>query len=119
MRDVEDYVARLPAGTIVTGCDAHGVDQLAGRIARNRGLEVERTPPDWSSGTHAYYARSCELVARADRVVAFHSGGSPRTLYTIREAVRAGKPTLVFSPEWAPFPDGLAGADYPGVAQVS
>ncbi len=114
MDHVEEYVASLPADTILIGCDARGVDQRAGRAAERRGLQVERTPPDWTSGTRAYYSRSCEMVERADRVVVFRSGGSPRTMYTIREAVRAGKPTLVFSPNWAPYPQGLAGTEYPG-----
>ncbi len=114
MEDVEDFVAKLPEDTIVIGCDARGVDQIAGRAAERRGLTVERTPPDWTSGTRAYYSRSCEMIDRADRVVVFRSGGSPRTMYTIREAVRAGKPTRVFSPNWAPYPEGSAGTEYPG-----
>jgi hypothetical protein len=114
MSDVEEYVAKLPADTIVIGCDARGVSHLAARVAERRGLTVERNPPDWTTGTHAYYERSCEMVSRADRVVVFRSGGSPRTMHTIREAVRSGKKTIVFSPNWAPYPDGAPGEEYPG-----
>jgi YspA, cpYpsA-related SLOG family len=114
MDDVVQYVATLAPDTIVVEGEAQGMDRAVILAAEGRGLTVERYPADWSKGTRAGYARSAEMVARADRVVVFRAGGSPSTMYTIREAVRAGKPTLVFSPEWAPYPDGLAGVDYPG-----
>ncbi len=114
MDDVEHYVAALAPDTIVVDGEAHGLDQLVGQAAQRRGLAVERFRTDWSSGTRAGNASSDEMVARADRVVVFRAGGSSGTLHTIREAVRAGKPTLVFSAEWGPYPEGIAGVEYSG-----
>jgi len=115
MEHVEEYLAKLPQGTVVMVSDRPGVDQVAGLVARARGLAVERAATDWSTGTHAVYACSARMVEQADHVVVFRSGGSPGTMFTIREAVSAGKPIHVFSPEWAPYPDGLAGSNYPGI----
>ena len=116
MDDVVQYVTALPPATVVLVGGIQGVARAAASAAKARGLIVEYDLPDWSAGTRAVYAWSERVVQAADRVVVFRAGGSPGTMYTIRAAVQAGKPTRVFSPNWAPFPDGLAGEEYPGSA---
>jgi hypothetical protein len=119
MDDVVQYVNALPPATVVLVGGTRGVDRAAAGAAKARGLAVQRDLPDWSTGTRAVYTGSDRLVQEADRVVVFRAGGSPSTMYTIRAAVQAGKPTRVFSPDWAPFPDGLPGEEYPSALPPS
>lgn len=119
MDDVVEYVTALPPATVVLLDGTEGVEKAAASAAEARGLTVEYDLPDWSTGTRAGFANSARLVQRADRVVVFRAGGSPGTMVAIREAVKAGKPTRVFSPNWAPFPDGLPGEEYPGAESPS
>lgn len=119
MDDVVQYVAALPSDSVVLVSGTGVVARVATDAAKARGLAVERDMPDWNEGTRAGYTSNARLVQLADRVVVFRGGGSPITMYAIRAAVEAGKPTRVFSPNWAPYPVGLAGTEYPGAVAPS
>jgi len=96
---VRDYIYALdPDDTVVSG-GARGVDQFAEFYARERGLDVLVFQADWDShGQRAGLIRNHDIVAAADRVVAFWDGTSTGTQHSIRLAKEAGKPTLVFRP---------------------
>ena len=106
---VEAFVAALPAGTVVVSGSAPGVDSIAEHAAKARGLEVTVFPADWDRhGRKAGPIRNAEIVAGADRVVAFWDGRSRGTLNTVVQAVRAGRPVEVFDAEGQPVPIEVA-----------
>lgn len=96
---VRQYVAQLPPGTIVVSGAAAGVDATAEQAARERGLQVESYPADWSAGRLAGFQRNSVIVSAADEVVAFWHERSGGTLDTIMKARKAGKPVLIFDSE--------------------
>ncbi len=83
-----------PNAEMIISGGAKGADQLAARYAKERGLEFEEIRPDYKK----YFAkvaplkRNSEIVAKADKVIAFYfqtqSGG---TLDTAKKAMAAGK----------------------------
>ena len=96
---VIDYVNKLaPHDTVISG-GARGVDTFAEHAARRRGLEFKCFPANRArSGTSAGFRRNAEIVAAADRIVAFWAG-SLGTAHTIRLAQEAKKPVDVFYPD--------------------
>ena len=102
---VEAFVAALPVGTIVVSGGARGVDTVAEIVARDRGLEVIVFQADWDRlGRKAGPIRNAQIVANADRVVAFWDGKSRGTLNTLLQADAAALPVEVFDSEGQPVP---------------
>jgi YspA, cpYpsA-related SLOG family len=100
---VEQFVAAMPAGTIVVSGGARGVDRFAEEAAKRLGLEVRVFRADWDRlGAKAGPIRNSEIVANADRVVAFWNGKSRGTLDTVGKAVAAGLPVEVFGLDGEP-----------------
>jgi hypothetical protein len=94
---VEAFVVSLAPGTVVVSGGAQGVDNAAERAARACGLEVIIFHADWKvHGRQAGPMRNAEIVAHADRVVAFWDGRSQGTLNTIVQALRANLPVEIF-----------------------
>lgn len=92
LRQVQTFVKSLPAGTIIVSGGARGVDQAAEHAARLSGFPTMIFPADWSGhGRRAGFLRNAEIVAAADKVVAFWDGRSPGTRDTIDRARAAGK----------------------------
>jgi hypothetical protein len=79
---------------IVSG-GAQGADKLAERYARDNDLPLVIKAPNWHPegkfDRGAGKKRNTEIVAEADRVVAFWDGSSPGTRDTITKARKAGK----------------------------
>lgn len=96
---VRQYVTALPADTIVVSGAAKGVDETAEQAARERGLQVESYPADWSRGKLAGFQRNSVIVSAADEVVAFWHARSNGTFDTITKARKAGKPVRIFDSE--------------------
>jgi hypothetical protein len=91
-QEVRAYVADLPPETIVVSGGARGVDTTAAFAAVRRGLTCEVIRADWRRhGKRAGFLRNREVVARADRVVAFWDGESRGTKHAIDLARAAGK----------------------------
>jgi predicted Rossmann fold nucleotide-binding protein DprA/Smf involved in DNA uptake len=99
LSEVREYARQLVTDghSIVTG-GARGVDQMAQRASEELGVGAIVFAPDYKShGKGAPFIRNAQIVAEADRVVAFWDGESAGTLDTIRKAVKAGK-TVVINP---------------------
>jgi SLOG family YspA-like protein len=100
---VEAFVASLPAGTIVVSGGAQGVDTAAEEAAQARGLETLIFHADWKRhGRKAGQIRNAEIVAHADRIVAFWDGRSQGTLNTIVQALGANLPVEIFDSDGDP-----------------
>lgn len=100
---VEAFVASLAPGTVVVSGGAEGVDNAAERAARACGLEVIVFRADWKAhGRQAEPMRDAEIVAHADRFVAFWDGRSQGTLNTIVQALGANVPVEIFDSDGHP-----------------
>ena len=96
---VWEYVMALPAGTTVVSGGAYGVDVVAERAAKHRGLPTIIFKPDWQAhGKRAGFLRNEQIVAAADRVVAFWNGSSRGTMLTVDIARAAGKSVEIILP---------------------
>lgn len=94
---VREFVKALPVGTVVVSGGARGVDYVAATTARIRGLEVIEYLAEWEQyGQRAGYLRNKDIVAAADRVVAFWDGRSRGTQHTIQLATEAGKDVTIY-----------------------
>ena len=92
LQDVDEYVATLPAGTIVISGAARGVDQRAAKAARARGLEVHEYPADWDThGKAAGFIRNRVMDEQADEVAVFWDGESKGTRHSMNLADSMGK----------------------------
>lgn len=92
------YVNSLPEDTIVVSGGAKGVDTIAEKAARKRGLAVEIFMPDWAThGKAAGPIRNKQIIDAADRVVAFSFNNSKGTASSIDLAKAANKPLEVYS----------------------
>lgn len=97
---VRNYVAGYedwsPQPVIVSG-GAPGVDSVAEMVAKRVGLKTRIILPNWNKyGKGAGFRRNAEILANADRVVAFWDGLSKGTLHTIQLAAELGMPIKVF-----------------------
>ena len=97
-------LARLPAGSTVIHGDAAGADALAGEVAAQLGLAVERFAKD--KGDYRKYRRAAwkglnerMLASGADLVLPFHPAieSSRGTGHLVRIARAAGVLVRVFS----------------------
>lgn len=104
---VTDYVWQLPEWTTVISGGARGVDTFAQDAAVERiaqrgepNWDVEIFPALWDVyGKSAGYRRNADIVAAADRIVAFWDGKSRGTAHTIRLAQQANKPVEIHYPD--------------------
>jgi hypothetical protein len=93
---VVDYVLSLPEGTLIVSGGAKGVDSVAADAARIKGLVVREYLADWENlGKAAGFIRNKDIVAGAERVVAFWDGTSKGTLSSINLAKQMDKPLAV------------------------
>lgn len=91
------FVRSLPPGTVVVSGGARGVDHWAEEAARRCGLRTKVFHADWDThGRRAGPIRNAEIVAAADRLVAFWNSRSRGTLNTILSAQAAELPILIF-----------------------
>lgn len=100
MHLVSAFVRRLRPTTAVVSGGARGVDTVAEKTARDRGLEVIVFLADWDRlGRSAGMKRNKDIVDAADGVVAFWDGKSRGTANSIERAKRAGKWLRVYGPD--------------------
>ena len=90
-----DIESHLPSGTttIVSG-GASGVDSIAARFARSRGITLSVIRPDYSGSLPsrvAPLARNTDIIAQSDYCIFFWDGFSRGTKDTIAKAVKSGK----------------------------
>lgn len=94
---VREYVRTLAPDTIVITGGAVGVDTVAQQEALACDLTYLTYTPNWKDyGRKAGPMRNRLMVADCDRAVCFWDGESKGTLSTIRYAMKAGKPLVVF-----------------------
>ncbi len=95
---VTEYVNGLPGrASIITG-SASGVDAVATKAARTRGLAVQVLPMSFDEVGDATRAeeRRSRLVDSCDVLVAFWDGASPGTRTSVERALDLGKEVHVF-----------------------
>jgi len=69
---------------IIVSGTARGADQLGERYARERGLQIESYPANWTKyGKRAGYLRNQEMANVADGLIAFWDGKSRGTKHMI------------------------------------
>lgn len=96
---VREYVRSLPSDTIVVSGGARGVDSWAADEAWKQKLAIRIYRAKWEKhGRRAGFLRNLEIVANADRIVAFWDGMSNGTRHTIDLARRSTKPVEIRSP---------------------
>jgi predicted Rossmann fold nucleotide-binding protein DprA/Smf involved in DNA uptake len=96
---VAEYVQSLPAtASLVTG-SASGVDAVATRVARQRGLPVRVLGASFEEATDAGSAleRNQRLIAACQVLVAFWDGSSQGTRRTIERALDSGREVHVLT----------------------
>lgn len=94
---VREFVMGLPGDTIVVSGGAQGVDSVAERAARSRGLQVVIFAADWKQyGKKAGLRRNYDIVQEAEWIYAFWDGISTGTAHTIKVAREQGKEVTVF-----------------------
>ncbi len=80
--------------------DARGVDKLAERWARERGLPFEEFKADWqTSGKAAGYLRNMAMAHSAEALVAIWDGSSRGTMHMINIAGKKRLRVFIFRPE--------------------
>lgn len=95
---VNDYVNALPPrASIITG-SASGVDAVATRAARAKGIAVQVMPAafDELADASKSAARNQRLIDACDVLVAFWDGTSKGTRNTVERALDSGKEVHVF-----------------------
>jgi DNA recombination-mediator protein A len=92
-----EYVESLPLDTVIVSGGAVGIDQQAEDCAYVRGMQTIIIKPDWKRyGKSAGFRRNADIIAAADRVVAF-TNGSKGTAHSIELARKAGKEVIVIT----------------------
>ena len=93
VENLEQYVSE--GDEIVSG-GAKGVDRCAAEYAKRNGLPLTEFLPAYERyGRAAPIVRNREIVAYADKVLAFWDGKSKGTLSVIQYAKKIGKPCEV------------------------
>lgn len=111
-KEVEKAVLSLPRGSVVVSGGARGVDTYAENFARKHGYEVEIYPADWDRhGKSAGYIRNKDIVAAADRLIAFQQNQSRGTQNSIDLAMKRGIPVKVVTYKQG---EGLKSSAYNG-----
>jgi hypothetical protein len=100
LEHVRQFIWEQERTTVIVSGGALGVDTTATVTAQGYGMPTEVYLPDWNRyGRKAGAIRNAEIVAKADKVVAFWDGQSKGTKITIQMAKDAGKPVTVFGPD--------------------
>ncbi|HEV2477438.1 MAG TPA: hypothetical protein VGX22_12925 [Candidatus Dormibacteraeota bacterium] len=95
---VTDYVRTLPKNSSIITGSASGVDAVATKAARERGIAVQvmaASIEELADASRAA-ARNQRLVNACDVVVAFWDGSSEGTRATVERALDTGKEVHVF-----------------------
>lgn len=118
-RDVViEFINALPSDVEIMSGGAIGVDNWSAEAAKAVGLRVQVFHADWDRhGRKAGPIRNAEIVANADRVVAFWDTRSRGTLNTVIQAISRCLPVEVFGPDGVgvPLEDVLKAARERGV----
>jgi hypothetical protein len=102
---VKAFVEALSDDTIVVSGGAAGVDTWAEEAARDRGLKTLVFHANWDGlGRKAGPIRNAEIIANADKVVAFWDRESRGTLNALVQARDAGLPITILDPDGAAIP---------------
>jgi predicted Rossmann fold nucleotide-binding protein DprA/Smf involved in DNA uptake len=84
-------------GVIVSG-GAMGVDALAKRFAKEKGIPFHEFPPDYQKdGSLAKIKRNRLIVEHCDKIIAFYDGTCASTHYTSDYARKMGVETEIVS----------------------
>jgi hypothetical protein len=99
-RPIVALLAQCEPGTVVIHGAARGADSIAGRVAKEFGLEVEPYPADWTvHGKAAGPIRNSQMLTegRPTEVHAFHTDitRSKGTKDMVTKASRVGLPVTV------------------------
>ena len=93
--DISQYIPK-EATEIITG-GAVGVDKLAEREARLRGIPLTVFKPDYEThGKSAPLVRNKLIAESCDMLIAFWDGSSRGTVFTWRYADKLGKPVKIY-----------------------
>lgn len=93
--DISQYIPK-EATEIITG-GAVGVDKLAEREARLRGITLTVYKPDYEThGKSAPLVRNKLIAESCDMLIAFWDGSSRGTVFTWRYADKLGKPVKIY-----------------------
>lgn len=88
---------REAGGVEIVSGGARGVDRMAERWARTRGVCCEVHPADWRKyGKRAGMVRNAEMAEIADELVAIWDGESRGTAAMIDMMKKRGKPVTVY-----------------------
>jgi predicted Rossmann fold nucleotide-binding protein DprA/Smf involved in DNA uptake len=102
---IESYVKGLSSDAVIVSGGAPGVDSAAAGAAQAAGRAVMVLEADWQQhGRSAGPMRNAQIVANADRIVAFWNGRSRGTLNTVALAVEAGLPVEIYDESGDPVP---------------
>lgn len=86
--------------TIIEG-NANGVDKIAGKYAKENGIDVDDFKPNWKRyGKGAGKIRSKEMVDLCDKGIAIWDGISIGTEYTIMQLRKQGKLLKIYCEGW-------------------
>lgn len=93
--DISQYIPK-EATEIITG-GAVGIDKLAEREARLRGIPLTVFKPDYEThGKSAPIVRNKLIAKECDMLIAFWDGSSRGTVFTWRYADKLGKPVKIY-----------------------
>lgn len=93
--DISQYIPK-EATEIITG-GAVGIDKLAEREARLRGIPLTVFKPDYEThGKSAPLVRNKLIAENCDMLIAFWDGSSRGTVFTWRYAAKLGKPVKIY-----------------------
>lgn len=94
--DISEYIP--PETTVIISGGAKGIDTLAEIYAEQHNIEKIIMKPNYKKfGKFAPLKRNEEMVDIADRIVIFWDGKSKGTRYTLKYALKSGKPIQVIS----------------------
>ena len=95
---VSEYINALPRGASILTGSASGVDAVATKAARAKGIPVQVIPASFEELADASKsaARNQRLIDACDVLVAFWDGSSKGTRNTVERALDSGKEVHVF-----------------------
>lgn len=99
---VIEFVSWIPDGSVVVSGGARGVDTVAVKAAKKRGLETHVITPDQfveagMKRNQALRERNRVIVGSADVVVAFMIESTSGTCHALDCAMKMGKPWIIIS----------------------